>query len=80
MRSVPMQQEERHLGGDSGCGRASARDYLQSVLDELDKNVKEKKELEASLLEAIRCPEVVADAAFWAERRRKILEKHPELI
>lgn len=36
MRSVPMQQEERHLGGDSGCGRASARDYLQGVLDELD--------------------------------------------
>jgi hypothetical protein len=60
-------------------GLASANDYLQSILDELDRNVREKKELEASLLDAIRCPEVVADAAFWAERRRKILEKHPEL-
>lgn len=60
-------------------GLASPADYLQSLLDELDKNVKEKKELEASLLEAIRSPRIVGDAAFWEERRRKILDKHPEL-
>jgi hypothetical protein len=60
-------------------GFASPGDYLQSVLEELGKNVKEKKELEASLLEAIRSPRVVADQAFWEERRRKILDKHPEL-
>jgi len=60
-------------------GKASSQDYLQSILDELAIRVKEKKELEASLLEAIRSPHVVGDAAFWAERRRKILEKHPEL-
>lgn len=53
--------------------------YLQAVLDELDNNVQAKKELEASLLEAIRSPDVVADAAFWAERRRKILQRNPEL-
>ena len=60
-------------------GLTSAADYLQAVLDELDKNVQTKKDLEASLLDAIRSPDVVADAAFWAERRRKIIEKHPEL-
>ena len=60
-----------------GC--ASAREYLQSVLDALDRNVKEKQAFEGSLLEAIGSPRVVADAAFWEERRRKILDKHPEL-
>ena len=40
---------------------------------QLDKD--KKKALEAELLEAIRSPSVVADAAFWAERRRKILER-----
>jgi hypothetical protein len=60
-------------------GLASPRDYVQSVLAELATRVQEKKELEASLLDAIRSPHVVADAAFWAERRKKILDKHPEL-
>ena len=60
-------------------GLATPRDYLQSVLTELATRVQEKKELEASLLEAIRSPHVVADAAFWAARRQKILDKHPEL-
>ena len=60
-------------------GMASPHDYLQSLLAELEQRVKEKKELEASLLDAARSPEIVADAAFWAERRRKILDKHPEL-
>ena len=60
-------------------GLASPADYLQSVLTDLDARVKEKKALEASLLESIRSPGIVADAAFWAERRRKILDKHPEL-
>jgi hypothetical protein len=60
-------------------GLGSPGELLQSILDELDKNVKDRKELEAGLLEAIRGPDVVADAAFWAERRRKILEKHPEI-
>ena len=60
-------------------GLASPNDYLQSLLAELELRVKEKKELEASLLDAVRSPGIVADSAFWAERRRKILEKHPEL-
>ena len=55
-------------------GLSTPAALLQSVLDELDQNVKEKKELEASLLEAIKGPEVVADAAFWAERRRTITQ------
>jgi hypothetical protein len=59
-------------------GKATPQDYLQSVLDELAIRVKEKKELEASLLEAIRSPHVVGDAAFWAERRRKVLERQTE--
>jgi hypothetical protein len=45
----------------------------------LEQNVKEKKELDASLLAAIGSPRIVADEAFWAERRRKILDRHPEL-
>ncbi len=60
-------------------GLASPRDYLQAILDDLATRVQEKRELEASLLEAIRSPRVVADEAFWIERRRKILDKHPEL-
>ena len=60
-------------------GLSSPTDYLQSVLSDLEQRVKEKKELEASLLESIGSPGIVADAAFWAERRRKILDKHPEL-
>jgi Arc/MetJ-type ribon-helix-helix transcriptional regulator len=60
-------------------GFDSSTDYLQSLLAELEERVKEKKKLEASLLDAVRSPEIVADAAFWAERRRKILDKHPEL-
>jgi Arc/MetJ-type ribon-helix-helix transcriptional regulator len=60
-------------------GFTSPSDYLQSVLNELQKSVQEKKDLEASLLEAIQSPRIVADETFWAERRRKILDKHPEL-
>lgn len=60
-------------------GLAWPADYLQSVLADLDDRVKEKKSLEASLLESLRSPGIIADAAFWAERRRKILDKHPEL-
>lgn len=60
-------------------GKASPQDYLQSLLDEIAVCADEQKKLEESLLDAIRSPHVVGDAAFWAERRRKILEKHPEL-
>jgi Arc/MetJ-type ribon-helix-helix transcriptional regulator len=60
-------------------GFSSPADFLQSVLSELEQNVKEKKELDASLLAAIGSPRIVADEAFWAERRRKILDRHPEL-
>jgi hypothetical protein len=60
-------------------GKSSPQDYLQSVLDDPAVRVNEKNELEASLLDAIHSPHVTADVAFWAERRRKILEKHPEL-
>jgi len=60
-------------------GKASPQDYLQSLLDEIAVRADEQKKLEESLLEAIRGPHVVADEAFWAERRRKILVKHPEL-
>jgi hypothetical protein len=60
-------------------GFASPKDYLQSLLVEWEQRVNEKKELEASLLDAVCSPEIVADAAFWAERRRKILEKRPGL-
>jgi hypothetical protein len=45
----------------------------------LQQRVAEKREIEAMLLEGIRSPSVVADAAFWEERRRKVLERDPEL-
>ena len=60
-------------------GLSSPTDYLQSVLSDLELRVNEKKEPESSLLESLRSPGIVADAAFWAERRRKVLDKHPEL-
>jgi Arc/MetJ-type ribon-helix-helix transcriptional regulator len=54
-------------------GYASSKDYLQSVLTDLESRINDKKEFEAALLDAIRSPDVVADAAFWAARRQKIL-------
>lgn len=60
-------------------GFASPSDYVQSLLTELHQRAAEKKELEALLLEGVRSPTIVGDAAFWAERRRKVLERDPEL-
>lgn len=60
-------------------GFASATEYVQSLLADLETRVRARKELDAKLLEGIRSPGVLVDQAFWAERRRKILEKHPEL-
>ena len=60
-------------------GFSSADDYVQSLWAELKLRVSERKELEAKLLEGIRSPGVIADEAFWAERRRKIIERNPEL-
>ena len=54
-------------------------DYLKSFLAALQKNEKAKKELEALLLEGINSPTIVADEAFWRERRKKIFDKRPEL-
>jgi Arc/MetJ-type ribon-helix-helix transcriptional regulator len=61
------------------AGFPSSSDYIQSLLADLQQRAAEKKELEALLLEGVRSPTVVADAAFWAERRRKVLERDPEL-
>lgn len=60
-------------------GFSSPSDYVQSLLADLQNRVIEKKALEALLLEGLDSPSVVADAAFWAERRRKVLERDPEL-
>ena len=60
-------------------GFTSPSDYVQSLLADLQQRAAEKKELEALLLEGVRSPTVVADAAFWEERRRKVLERDPEL-
>ena len=49
-------------------GFPSPNEYLQSLLAEREQRVKEKKDLEASLLEAARSPTVVADKAFWVEK------------
>lgn len=59
-----------------GC--SSPQEYLQSLLDEMENLAEEKRDLEALLLEGVRSPAVLADEAFWAERRRKVLERDPE--
>jgi antitoxin ParD1/3/4 len=60
-------------------GFASPSDYVQSLLADLQERAAEKKGLEALLLEGVRSPSVIADAAFWEERRRKVRERDPEL-
>jgi antitoxin ParD1/3/4 len=60
-------------------GFSSPSDYVQSLLADLQQRAAEKKDLEALLLEGVRSPTVAADAAFWAERRRKVVERDPEL-
>jgi Arc/MetJ-type ribon-helix-helix transcriptional regulator len=60
-------------------GFASPTEFVEALLSDLQQRVAEKREIEAMLLEGIRSPSVVADAAFWEERRRKVLERDPEL-
>jgi Arc/MetJ-type ribon-helix-helix transcriptional regulator len=60
-------------------GFTSPQDYVAALLAELEQRANEKKEIEKMLLEGVRTPTVVADEAFWAERRRKVLERDPEL-
>jgi antitoxin ParD1/3/4 len=60
-------------------GFPSPSEYVQSLLADLQQRVADRKDLEASLLEGVRSPTVVADEAFWAERRRRVLERDPEL-
>jgi hypothetical protein len=60
-------------------GFTSPSVYVQTLLADLRHRVEEKKEFERMLLDAIQAPAVEADGAFWAERRRKVLDKHPEL-
>ena len=60
-------------------GFASPTDYVAALLSDLQQRVAEKKEIEALLLEGIRSATVAGDEAFWAERRRKVLERDPEL-
>lgn len=60
-------------------GFATPVDFVQSLLAELQQRAAEKKEIEALLLEGVRSPTVAGDEAFWAERRRKVLERDPEL-
>ena len=60
-------------------GFPSSCDFVQSVLSDLQRHEEERKELDRLLLEGVRSPVVEGDRAFWEERRRKILDKHPEL-
>lgn len=59
-------------------GFATPVAYVEALLADLQQRTLEKKELEAMLLEGVRSPHVIADEAFWAERRRKILERDPQ--
>ena len=74
--SVPETVKDYLKAHAAKRGFASPSDYIQSLLVAW---VVEKKELEALLLEGVRSATVVADEAFWAERRRKVLERDPEL-
>ena len=60
-------------------GFPSSCDYVQSVLSDLQSREELRKELDQLLLEGVRSPVVEGDRAFWEERRRQILDKHPEL-
>ena len=57
----------------------SSNGYVQTWLADLQRRMQERMEFEKMLLDAIRSPTVDADAAFWAERRRKSLEKSAAL-
>ena len=60
-------------------GFPNPSEYVQSLLADWYQQAEEKKELEQLLLEGVRSPTVIADEAFWAERRRKVLDRDPEL-
>ena len=59
-------------------GFGSPSVYVESLLADLHQRAQEKRELEALLLEGVRAPSVIGDEEFWAERRRKVLERDPE--
>jgi hypothetical protein len=58
-------------------GFDSPNDYVQALLAGLQQRAAEKKEIETLLLEGVRSPTVLADKAFWEERRRKVLDRNP---
>lgn len=65
--------------GQVSAGRySSANDYIQALLRE-DQKRQAWQEVEALVMEGLNSGEpIVADEAFWEEKRRRLLERFPE--
>ena len=60
-------------------GFSSPREYLQSLLMEMQQRDANRADLERRIREGLRSPAIEADEAFWAVLKAEFLADHPEI-
>ena len=78
---VPMSESLKGFVENQAAKRGfhSPGDFVQSVLLDMERHEKARKELEGKLLEGVRSTMFEADDLFWRKLERELVQQFPEL-